>query len=457
MKILLLSPAREAHVYSNKGILIPQLALFILQGLTPEKHKITILEEEFKPIDFDADYDLIAISCMTSNAKRGYMIAGEFKKRGKTVVMGGIHPTLLPDEALQYCDSVVIGEAEGVWETLLEDIEQNQLKRTYHVTDPDLTRYIPKDYSAISKSQFFNLVPIMTTRGCPYDCDFCCVSDIFGKKIKHMPIENVVRDIVESKAKRFIFLDDNIIGNRKYARELFNALKPLKITWIGQASISFANDLEMMALARKSGCVGLFIGLESVVESRNKNLRKLSDNLKDTEESLKKIRKMGIIIMASVIFGFDEDTPEIFDDTVDFLIKNKISIGSLNILTPYPGTKTFKDLKAQNRLINERWEHYDHHTVVYQPKNMSPMELQIGKIKAKAKFYTLASIMKRLFANSFSPVIYIASNLGYRKLARQEFKRIKELESSSPDQGDNNVFLDSMIDKEEKIMENADM
>ncbi len=454
MKILLISPRRDSHVYSNKGILIPQLALFILQGLTPEKHKVKIIEEEYQEIDFNQDCDVVAISCMTSNASRGYKIATAFKERNKTIVMGGIHPTILPDEALQYADAVVIGEAEGVWETVLSDIENNCLQERYHVPDPDLTRYIPKDFSSISKKQMFNLVPVLTTRGCPYNCDFCCVSDIFGKKIKHIPIENAVRDIVESKAKNFIFLDDNIISNRKYARELFNALIPLKINWIGQSSISFANDTEMMKLAAKSGCRGLFIGLESVMENEVKNLKKLSNDIRETEKSLKKIRKMKIIIMASVIFGFDEDTPDIFEKTLKFLRKNRISIASLNILTPYPGTKTFDDLKKQNRLINERWEHYDHHTVVFKPKNMSPVELQVGKINAKVKFFSLSSILARFWANSFSPVYYLASNFGYRKQARLEKKKINEIETLMHQLQSNEQFLNSMkAEKEETPVE----
>ncbi len=445
MKILLISPARDKHAYTNKGIMIPQLALFILEGLTPKKHQVRIVEEEYMPVDFEEECDVVGISFMTSNAYRAYNISKEFKKRGKTVIMGGIHPTILPDEAIQYADAVVIGEAEGVWEQVLEDIENNCLKKKYHVKDPDLTRYVPKNFSALKSKKLFNLVPILTTRGCPYNCSFCCVSKIFGKKIKHMPVENVVRDIVESKAKRFIFLDDNIIGNPNYAKKLFAAIKPLKIGWLGQASISFAKDTELMQLAKDSGCKGLFIGLETVDEIQLKNIKKLDGTIENMEEALRKIRKMGIVIQASVIFGFDNDTHHVFRNTLKFLIKNHICSASFNILTPYPGTSIYDEFKKNGRIINDRWEYYDHHTVVFRPANMTPLELQLGKINAKEKFYSIHSIIKRFRGNLSNPFIYLMANLGYMKLAKAEKKRIAYIESTLEGKEiSDSAFLESM-------------
>jgi radical SAM superfamily enzyme YgiQ (UPF0313 family) len=445
MKILLISPAREKHAYTNKGIMIPQLALFILQGLTPKKHQVRIVEEEFIPVDFEEDCDIVGISFMTSNAYRAYNISKEFKKRGKTIIMGGIHPTILPNEALKYADAVVIGEAEGVWEKVLEDIENNCLKKKYHVADPDLTRYIPKNFSALKSKKLFNLVPIMTTRGCPYNCEFCCVSKIFGKKVKHIPVENVVRDIVESKAKRFIFLDDNIIGNQSYAKKLFTALKPLKIGWLAQASISFAKNTELMQLAKDSGCKGLFIGLETVDERQLQSMKKLDGSIENVEKALRKIRKMGIVIQASVIFGFDNDSHHIFNDTLKFLIKNHICSASFNILTPYPGTKIYDEFKKKGRIINNRWEYYDHHTVVFRPAKMTPLELQLGKINAKEKFYSFLSIIRRFRGNLSNPFIYIMANVGYMKLAKSEKKRIAYIESTLQGKDiSDTVFIDSM-------------
>ncbi len=437
MKILLVSPVRDPHKFTNKGILIPQLALFILEGLTPKKHEVKIVEEEYMELDMDEECDVVAISILTSNAYRGYRIADAFREKGKIVVIGGIHPSLLPDEALEHADAVVIGEAEGVWEKILEDIESGNLQERYHEPNPDLDRYIPKDFSTLSKKRMYNLVPLQTSRGCPYNCDFCCVTDIFGKKITLIPVKHIVRDIKESGARNFIFLDDNIIGNQKYARELFTALIPLKIRWVGQSSISFARNIEIMELAKKSGCRGLFIGLESVLETNTNKYKKLK-SLEDTQQSIKKILKMGILIQASVIFGFDEDTHETFGETIKFLVKNRISLASINALTPYPGTRVFENFKETGRLLHEKWEYYDHHTVVFQPKNMTPLELQIGKIKAKSDFSKILSIAVRILGNLRMPAFYLAVNLGYRKLAIAEYRIMRKSGSNQlpmPDSG----------------------
>lgn len=410
--------------------MLPQLALYILQGLTPSKHEVMVVEEESEKVDLEQECDLVAISCMTANAPRAYVLCHEFKKRGKTVILGGVHTTILPDEALQHADAVVIGEAEGVWENLLIDFELNHLKRTYHNPTPDLTRYIPKDFSKILKNRLFNLIPIMTTRGCPYNCNFCCVTNLFGKKIRHVPVENIVRDIQASKSKSFMFLDDNIIGNPVYAKALFKAIKPLNIKWVGQASVSLlVGDDELIQLAADSGCQVLFFGIESVSEEQLQTMRKALKEIKHLESAFKKIKKMGILIHASIVFGFDNDTKEIFDETVEFLIKNKVNTVSFNILTPYPGTEIYEKLKAENRLITSNWNFYDHNTVVFTPKNMTPYELQAGKLKAREKFYSIPSVLKRLSGNLYNPWIYLPMNYGHIKQTRVEAKRIGALKT----------------------------
>jgi len=431
MKILLISPAIDRKRRTNRELMMPQLALYILEGLTPAKHDVTTIEEETADIDLDHECDLVGISCMTANAPRAYELCSEFKKRGKTVVLGGVHPTILPDEALQHADCVVKGEAEGVWPTVLEDFENNQLRQTYQDPDPDLSKYIPKNFSSIRQKRLFNVIPITTTRGCPYNCDFCCVTDLFGKKIRHIPVENVVRDIKESGSKYFIFLDDNIIGDPKYAKGLFRAIKPLNIQWGGQASVSLlVKDKELMQLAAESGCKTLFLGIESIGEEQSKSFKKSIKEIRELEDSLKKIKKMGILIHASMVFGLDSDKKEIFDETVRFLIKNKVSTVSFNVLTPYPGTKVYEDLKKENRLTTTDWRYYDHNTVVFEPKNMSRYELQTGKTEARKKFYSIPSVLKRLPGNMYSPLIYLAMNYGHIKQTRVEAKRVAELFTS---------------------------
>jgi radical SAM superfamily enzyme YgiQ (UPF0313 family) len=431
MKILLISPTIDAEKRTNKGLMMPQLALYILEGLTPREHEVKVIEEEIDDIDFDQTCDIVGISCMTANAPRAYDLCKEFKKRGRTVVLGGVHPTILPDEALQYADCVVIGEAEGVWEKLLNDFQQNNLKRKYYDPLPDLGKYVPKDFKKIIKKRLFSLFPIMTTRGCPYHCDFCCVTNLFGKKIRHVPIENIVRDIKESGAKNFMFLDDNIIGQPKYAKELFKAIKPLNIKWVGQASVSLlVGDDELIQLAADSGCKALFFGIESVSKEQLKSMHKAIKEVEQLESALKKIKKMGILIHASMVFGFDSDTKETFNETVDFLIKNKVSSVSFNILTPYPGTKTYEKLKNENRLISTEWRYYNHNTVVFKPINMTPYELQMGKINARKKFYSIGSVLYRFLGNLYSPLIYFATNYGHMKQVKVEARTIGKLRAT---------------------------
>jgi radical SAM superfamily enzyme YgiQ (UPF0313 family) len=430
MKILLISPATDTEKRTNKGLMMPQLSLYILEGLTPPEHEVKIIEEEISEVNLDEDCDLIGISCMTANAPHAYELCSEFRKRGKTVVLGGVHPTILPDEALEHADSVVVGEAEGVWENLLHDFQNGGLQRKYHNPVPDLEKYIPKDFRKILKKRLFNLIPIMTSRGCPYNCDFCCVTNLFGKKIRHVPVENVVRDIKESGAKNFMFLDDNIIGHPKYAKALFRALKPLKIKWVGQASISLlVNDDELIQLAADSGCKALFMGIESVSVEQMKTMRKAIKEIDHLESAIKKIKKMGILIHASMVFGFDNDRLETFKETVQFLKKNKVSTVSFNVLTPYPGTKVYDEMKACNRLTTDNWRYYDHNTVVFKPQHMTPLELQISKVKARKEFYNLRSVLKRLTGNLYSPLIYIATNYGHMKQVKVEARRIEKLKT----------------------------
>jgi radical SAM superfamily enzyme YgiQ (UPF0313 family) len=430
MKILLISPSRNPETKTPKGIRIPEIALLIVAGLTPDEHEVTIIEEELDDVSFDTECDLVGISCMTSNAPRAYYFAREFRKRGRTVVLGGVHPSILPEEAGRFADSVVIGEAEGVWRELLKDQERGNLQPSYQKREPSLDTYVHVRQRINGNRSLFNVKPIVTTRGCPYNCEFCCVHDIYGKKIRHIPVENVVRDIADSGTKNFIFLDDNIIGDVPYAKELFSAIKPLKIRWAGQASISFAKNEALMDAAAKSGCKALFIGLETVSPSHLKTLRKSPENIEDVEEAIKKINGKGIHFHPSLIFGFDDDTRDIFKETLDFLERNTVSSASINVLTPYPGTKVYGDFRKNGRLLTEDWKHYDHCTTVFQPKNMSARELQEGTIWTKREFTKLPSVLRRLPGHFAKLPYHLALNLGSSKGVKNEIRMLPELVST---------------------------
>jgi radical SAM superfamily enzyme YgiQ (UPF0313 family) len=427
VNILLISPCAESDRKTAKVNLMPQLALYILEGLTPDGHHVRILEENVEPVDFDAECDLVGISCMTANAPRGYEIAGEFRKRGKKVVLGGVHPTVMPEEARRHADSVVIGEAEGIWRDLLADAAGGRLKPAYHSPEPSLEEYVPLGHRKMKKRRIFGIIPVMTTRGCPYDCEFCSVKDLFGKKIRHVPVENVVRDISESGGRTFMFLDDNIVGHPRYARELLSAVKPLKIRWVGQASLSFAADDRLMKLAADSGCMGLFFGVESVSKKQLETMKKSIKEIEKMEEAIRKIKDHGIAFHPSLIFGFDQDTRDIFPETLDFLERNHIFSLSLNTLTPYPGTRVYERFKKEGRLLTEDWRYYDHKTVVFRPKRLSPYELQAGRLWVFREFTRLRSILRRAPHNLDHLSIFTAMSLGRRKVCRGEMLDFPDL------------------------------
>jgi len=439
MKILLISPCEDPNIKQQKSVMFPQLALDLLAGLTPPGHEVSIIEEEVEEIPLDANYDLVGLSCMTSNAPRAYWLAGEFKKRGKTVVMGGVHPTILPDEALRYADSVVIGEAEGVWARLLEDFQNGRLQRTYHDPCPSLDRYVSVKPRTGLKKGIFHVVPVMTTRGCPYNCDFCCVHDIYGAAVRHVPVTNVVRHMVDSGGRIFMFLDDNIVGDRRYAEELFEAISPLKIKWVGQASLSFVHDMELLKLARKSGCGALFIGLESVSEVRLGKMRKSIHKIERVGEAIQKLHRAGIYCFASVVFGFDEDTTRTFAETLGFLNRNHVGSASMNVLTPYPGTKIYQQFRDEGRIFTDDWKYYNHNTAVFKPKNISPLELIAGRIWARAEFTKISGVMKRFAANRAHPLLHFAINWASRRSSLDQIRdfpriaaEIAKLEGRSP-------------------------
>jgi len=410
MKILLITPSLNKE--RSHFLRMPQLTLGVLSALTPPEIEADVIDEEIEEIDFNKHYDLVGISCMTASAPRAYELSSLFREKGAKVVLGGIHPSVMPDEAIAHSDCVVIGEAEGCWEELINDFKQNRLKEFYRSLNSDLSKFpIPK----LSHNHTpFNVTPIFCTRGCPYSCEFCSVTDLYGKKLRHRQVTDIVKEIAIRDSKKFFFLDDNIIGDVKFAKELFTALSDLKIRWVGQASISLAKDRDLLKLAKKSGCAGLFIGLESVSSENLKKLRKTPDDAEEHGRAIQIIQDAGIFFQASFVFGFDDDDKSIFEKTLDFLHKNRISSATFNILTPYPGTAIFERFKKEGRLLSQNWQDYNHRTVVFKPKNMTPDELAEGFVWLGKHFYTKTSIFTRFFYNFNHPLLYFFINWAHR-------------------------------------------
>jgi radical SAM superfamily enzyme YgiQ (UPF0313 family) len=336
-----------------------------------------MVEEEFERLPLEESWDVVGITAMTATAPRAYELASLFKRNGTKVILGGIHPSVLPDEAALFGDTVVVGEAEGVWKQVLYDARRNQLKKFYHNSQPDLSESplpVRRRIRSILGMQFY-VMPIMASRGCPYDCEFCCVHNVYGRRQRHLPIEHIVEDIRRSGAKRVMFLDDNIGGVRSYALRLFVALKALKVSWYGQASVRFILDDELFDAAVHSGLEALFVGVESVDPEARKKMSKSLALIDLYEQAIKRCRSAGVIFHASFIFGLDEDTPCVFGRTLEFLLRNLVPSISPCILTPYPGTALFDRLMREGRILHTNWSYYDHTTVCYQPKHMDPEEL----------------------------------------------------------------------------------
>lgn len=410
MRILLISPTWQKKVKSkrlgrHKVFRVPPHNLLSVAALTPKDIDIEIVDENIEKIDFDEKVDLVGITSMTASSLRAYEIADIFRSKKVPVVLGGIHATAVPEEAAQHADAVVIGEAEGSWEKLLEDLRskgRQGLAKFYQSSErADPTKIPVPRRELVENKRYFLSRFLQLTRGCPFDCSFCSVSRFFGKKYRFRPIKKVVEEIKGMIGKplktRFLgFLDDNIVGNTNYARQLFKALIPYNLLWVGQSSINIARHEDLLQLAAASGCKGLFIGFESISEASLEEANKSHNKISFYEKAIKKIHQFGISIEGAFIFGFDHDDKSIFQKTIKFIEKVKLDAIQFTVITPLPGTRLYEKLENEGRIIDRDWSNYDFSHVVFRPKLMTPQELKEGFDWAYKRIYRLSSIFKRV-------------------------------------------------------------
>ena len=396
----------------------PLLSTSLLAGLTPSHHEIRIIDESLSEIDLDQEVDLAAITAMTPLAPRGYEIADQLRARGRKVVIGGIHASWLPEEAKSHADSVVIGEADEIWIEILNDAERGELKPFYRQkerTDLDHLSVPRRDLLPEKGYLFHNL--IQTTRGCPYDCEFCSVTALHGRSYRMRPIlevEKEIQSLARSKAYIF-FVDDNLVGNLSRAKELLTMLSRHRLRWVSQGPIHIAEDGELVSLMAKAGCHGLFIGFESLREGNLDLMGKRINRVESYEKGIQRLHDAGIGVYASFVFGYDYDDPSVFDEFLEFAERNRIEGAFLPILTPFPGTRIYHRLKQEGRILTEDWSKYDMATVVFQPKRMTVDQLQEGFWKVNRSFYSIPSILKRIFHPFHlrrSHIIFGPMNLG---------------------------------------------
>jgi radical SAM superfamily enzyme YgiQ (UPF0313 family) len=417
---------------TNQEFTLLPLNLAMLASLTPPETEVSVVDEAVERVNFDEQIDLVAISCTTTVVSRAYGIAAEYRKRGVKVVLGGTHPTLTPHEAIKHADSVCIGEAEASWREILGDFGNGKLKQFYRSNDHcSLKGLSTPRRDLFDAKNYLPIDTIQTSRGCPFACNFCAVTTIFGHKYRLRPVGDVLSEIETLKNRYIFFLDDNIIGSPAHSKELFRALIPYKKRWISQASTTVIKDPELLKLMAKSGCKGLFVGFESLSAKNLKSSRKKHNNPKQYKEIVKKLHDQGIAVSGAFIFGLDDDDRSVFERTLEFAMDVKLDVAQFNWLTPYPGTPIYDRMKAEDRLIRTEWWSRGSglgaetgEAVVYHPKMMSAGELEEGSRWVRKSFYSTSSILRRFLSKSrlspnrlslFDLLLYAKFNLGYRK------------------------------------------
>ncbi len=400
--------------------LFPPLSLGILASLTPRDWEVKIIDESVEPVDFSEPVNLVGITSITAVAPRAYALARRFRELGAKVVLGGIHPSAVPEEAARHADAVVIGEAENVWPGLLDDFKKGRLRRYYSSKErPNLDNLPVPRRDLYNARKYLTLSTVQTSRGCPYGCSFCSVTRFFGRTYRMRPVTDVLREVEELGERLVLFVDDNIIGNPQRAKELFRALIPSRIKWLGQSSLNIASQPELLSLAARSGCIGLFIGFESLVSGNLRKIGKAMINKADKFlEMIMRIHDHGIGIEGAFIFGFDDDDLDVFKRTVEFAQKAKLAAAQFGILTPFPGTALREKLLGEGRVIESDWAKYTISNVVFEPLQMSREALQNGFNWAYREFYSYRSIASRLllgFRKNLS--IFFPINLSFRRIA----------------------------------------
>jgi len=391
-----------------------------LAALTPPDVEVKITDENVDPIDFDEDIDLVGVTGMVMHASRAYEIAERFRQRNIPVVMGGPHASSLPFEAKKHADAVVIGEAEDVWEGLIEDLGKGSLKPFYKADAFCSLKGMPYPRrDLLRKEAYMTVNCVQTSRGCPHQCDFCHVTHFFGKTYRCRPVEEVIEEVTRLEGDFIVFIDDNIAGNRQYAQDLFMRLKPLKKKWASQASLTLTRDPELLKLAAESGCVSLFLGMESLSPENLKEVHKGFNQVHQYVDAIRALHDHDIMIVAGLIFGLDHDDEGVFERTLRFCDTNRIELPSFFLLTPLPGTPLFQKMESEGRLLHKDWTKYNGATVVFKPKLMTEETLQRGFNWVCKEAYSWRSILKRVFHPQQRFVTRLLSNMAYRDIAQK--------------------------------------
>lgn len=426
MKIQLLSPAGEIH-RSKTGIFkralrYAPLTLTTLAAMVPEEldADVIIQDEGVEPLDFDFEADLVGMTAITGTALRAYKIADELRVRGHTVVLGGVHPTLLPEEAGQHADAIVTGYAEQAWPALLRDFAANRLQSRYHYPSGRQLSVPIARRDLLKKNRYATVNSIEATRGCPHKCEFCVVPTAWHGIYAHRAVEEVIAELRTFKGRHALFIDLSPVEDVEYAKALYRAMIPLKIRWLGLATTRLAEDLELLQLAARSGCKGVLIGFESVSQNTLDGTSKHFHAADRYGEYVRRLHDHGIGIQACFVYGFDDEDESVFERTVEFVDRTKIDLPRYAVATPFPGTPLYRRLEAQGRLLHRNWSLYDVEHVVFEPQLMTPERLQEGLQWSWEQSYSWRSFFHRLSGAPWSILpLWLSTNLGYRFFAEK--------------------------------------
>jgi radical SAM superfamily enzyme YgiQ (UPF0313 family) len=420
-RVALISPKGPLYRYRGgiwkKSLRYQPLTLTTLAALIPTDfpHSVRLIDEGIADVPMDLDVDLIGITVITGTAVRAYELADHYRARGCTVVLGGPHVTLIPDDAQPHADAIVVGYAEDTWPQLLRDFAAGELKPRY-TQAPGLSlagRPFAKRELLPSRHFLTNNV-FEATRGCVHACEFCVVPTAWGRRPFQKPVNEVVAEIRQHGARKLIFVDLNLIADRAYAVELFTALAPLRLRWYGLSTVLLADDEELLDLAQRSGCNGLLMGLESLSTVNLKGNRKGFNSPDRYARVVERLHEHGIALQGCFVFGLDDDRPDVFLKTAEFAVQAKIDLPRFAVVTPFPNTPLYRRLDAEGRILTKNWELYDAQHVVFQPKHMSIQELQAGVESAWQHAYSYRAIWQRVRSSPAPWPVRLGTNLGYR-------------------------------------------
>lgn len=427
LKFLLLNPTSPTwrvcgreRTRGSRLFRFSMLSSLYVAASMPAYVETKIVDEDVEPIDFEADADIIGISFMTYNAPRAYEIADRFRiEKGKPVIFGGYHPTFMPEEAIQHADAVCLGEAEGNVPSMMEDLVAGRLQQFYCSQPVELVG-LPRPNPALIRKRAYAPVDVLqATRGCHYQCSFCSVAAFHRYHFRTRPVGEVI-DELKSLRRLVLFIDDNIIANREYAQELFTEMIPLKKRWLSQCSMLIAEDEELLHLAARSGCLGLFVGFETLSEAGLRAWKKKTNLGRDYLAVVRRLHTAGIGVCAGFVFGGDDDAPDVFERTLEFLLEANVESLQATRLTPFPGTPLYAELDRQGRIFDTDWSHYDFNHVVFEPQHMSRETLDIGVAWVWWQFHTRRRIARRIWGSLhyLDPVSVLGGvlplNLGWR-------------------------------------------